>query len=116
VQGHRWAPLAATVAGASLAVGYVVVHVLPARSWLSDPLFSGGASRLSQAAALLEIAAAGALAAAGYAALRERGGLASAALAPPEGPRPLRAVARHPVVAAMVIGNAAIFGFSVAGL
>jgi hypothetical protein len=76
---HRWAPLAAAVVGGSLAAGYVLVHVLPGRGWLSDPLFSGAASPVSQTAALLEIAAATWLAVAGVAELRQRGGLASAA-------------------------------------
>jgi hypothetical protein len=76
---HRWAPLAAAVIGGSLAAGYILVHVLPAHGWLSDPLFSGGASRLSQVAALLEIATATWLAVAGAAELRHRGGLVSAA-------------------------------------
>jgi hypothetical protein len=76
---HRWAPLAAAVIGGSLAVGYLLVHLLPERGWLSDPLFSGDGEGISQAAALLEIAAATWLAVAGYLELRRRGGLASAA-------------------------------------
>ncbi|MEO7429026.1 MAG: hypothetical protein ABIY48_06545, partial [Acidimicrobiales bacterium] len=39
-QRHRLAPLAASVAGFLLALGYVVVHFLPARAWLSDSLTS----------------------------------------------------------------------------
>jgi hypothetical protein len=74
---HRWAPLAAATVGGSLAVGYLLVHVLPHRGWLSDPLFSGGAESASQAAALLEIAAATWLAIAGLVELRRRGGLTS---------------------------------------
>jgi hypothetical protein len=75
---HRWAPLAAAVIGSGLAVGYVMVHVLPGRGWLSDPLFTGGASPISQVAALLEVATAAWLAVAGYAEVRRRGGLVSA--------------------------------------
>lgn len=76
---HRWAPLAAATVGAGLAAGYVLVHLLPDRGWLSDPLFSGGASAISQVAAVLEIAAATWLSVAGFVELRQRGGLASAA-------------------------------------
>ena len=47
--------------------------------WLSDPLFSGGASTISQVAAVLEIAAATWLSVAGFVELRRRGGLARAA-------------------------------------
>ena len=81
LMGHRWAPLAAAVIGGSLAVGYLVVHLLPERGWLSDPLFSGDGEGVSQAAALLEIGAATWLAVAGFVELRRRGGLASAAAA-----------------------------------
>lgn len=107
---HRLAPLAAGVTGFSLAAGYVLVHLLPERGWLSDPLFSGGASRLSQAAALLEIAAAVTLGVVGLVVLRRRGGLASATQ--PRPVRPLAAIGREPVVVAMALGNALIFAFS----
>jgi hypothetical protein len=107
LQRHRLAPLVATVAGFSLAAGYVVAHVLPPRGWLSDSLFSGGASPLSQAAAVLEIAAALGLGTAGAVALR-RG----------ERPRtrPLADTIREPAVLAMALGNALIFAVSVATL
>jgi hypothetical protein len=106
VAGHRVAPLLATATGFGLAAGYVLVHALPARSWLSDPLFAGGAEGVSQAAALLEIAAALLLGAAGALALRQRGGLASATEPHPVEPWPR--VLAHPAVLAMTLGNLAI--------
>src|SRR3954469_14275797 len=54
---HRLAPLAAAVAGAALAAGYVVVHFTPGRGWLSDSLLSR-AHLVSIGAAGLETAAA----------------------------------------------------------
>ena len=110
--GHRLGPLAAATTGSSLAAGYVLVHLLPARSWLSDPLFDGGAELVSQLAASLEIVAAVALGAAGFAALRQRGGLASAADA--RAPAPLSTVLTHPAVLAMALGNAVIFALTIA--
>src|SRR5438309_1508961 len=44
---HRLAPLAAMVAGFSLAVGYTFVHFTPSRSWLSDSFVSGTARGIS---------------------------------------------------------------------
>jgi hypothetical protein len=110
--GHRLAPLAAATAGFSLAAGYVLVHLLPARSWLSDPLFDGGAEVVSQLAASLEIIAALALGAAGLLLLTRRGGLVSAG-SPGPGPRLVTALA-HPAVVAMTVGNAVIFVLSLA--
>ncbi len=79
-QRHRLAPLFATASGFGLAAGYLVVHFLPARSWLSDSFTSAtGVSPLSWFAASLEMVAAITLGVAGLLALRERGGLASAA-------------------------------------
>ena len=113
IQRHRVAPLFAAATGFSLAAGYVLVHLLPARSWLSDPLFSGGAELVSQLAASVEIAAALALGAAGAIALRQHGGLASAASrgAPPA---PWSKVLTHPAVLAMALGNTVIFVLSLA--
>jgi hypothetical protein len=109
---HHAAPLLAAASGAGLAVGYVVVHLLPGRGWLSDPLFDGGAS-WSQSAALLEIVAAVALAWAGWSALQARGGLASATTGPLT-ERPMTDGLLHPVVLAMAIGNAIIFVLTLA--
>jgi hypothetical protein len=111
-QRHRLAPLAAAVVGGSLAVGYVVVHFLPDRGWLSDSLTSASdASALSWTAASLEVVAALALAAAGIVALRERGGLVSAAT--PHGAElPLGSGVAHPLALAMIAGNAAILAVS----
>ena len=96
-QRHRIAPLAAAVAGTNLAAGYVLVHFLPERSWLSDS-FTGGAdvSPLSWIAALVEVAAAVTLAVTGLVVLSRRGGLASAAR-PYPGQRTLRQAALHPL-------------------
>lgn len=115
LQRHRLAPLAAAAAGFSLAAGYVLAHLLPPREWISDALFSGGASQLSQTAAILEIAAALTLGTAGVVALRRRGGLASASRNHPTA-RPLGAALKEPAVIAMAAGNAVIFAITVATL
>ena len=114
LQRNRLAALAAVSAGLGLAAGYVLVHVLPGRSWLSDPLFDGGASALSQAAALLEIAAATALGIAGLVEIRRRGGLAASASGAIEPARPLGAALAHPAVVALILGNAVIVVVSLA--
>jgi hypothetical protein len=96
-QRHRIAPLAAAVAGTNLTAGYVLVHFLPERTWLSDS-FTGGAdvSPLSWTAALIEVAAAATLAVVGTLALSRRGGLASAARPYPR-QRTLREAILHPL-------------------
>ena len=105
---HRLAPLAAVAIGASLAPAYVLVHFLPERSWLSDPLTSGiDVSPLSWIAASLEVVAAATLGAIGYVVLRRRGGLASATEDRPE-QTSLQAALRHPLAAAFVLANAVI--------
>lgn len=109
---HRVAPLAATTTGFSLAAGYVLVHLLPSRSWLSDPLFAGGAEVVSQLAASIEIVAALALGAAGLVALHRRGGLASASTGTTSGS--WSTVLTHPAVLAMALGNAVILVVSFA--
>lgn len=115
LQRHRFAPLAAAATGFSLAIGYVVAHVLGPRGWVSDPLFSGGASRLSQAAAILEIAAALTLGAVGTVVLRRRTGLAATA-SEHGAARPLASALREPAAVAMIFGNAIIFAVTVATL
>lgn len=97
-QRHRLAPLAAAVAGLTLAAGYVLVHFLPEWGPFSDPLLGeDGIDGWSITAATIEVVAALALGAAGLVALRRSGGLASAAR-----PRPEQRTARqgllHPVV------------------
>lgn len=115
LQRHRVAPLAASVTGFSLAAGYVLAHVLPPRGWVSDALFSGGASPLSQSAAILEIAAALTLGIVGTVVLRRRGGLVSAAR-DHAAARPLAAALVEPATVAMALGNAVILVVSVATL
>lgn len=112
VARHRVAPLLAATTGFGLAAGYVLVHVLPGRSWLSDPLFDGGAEALSQAAAALEIVAALALGAAGVYALRQRGGRAP--VTERRRTEPWSQVLTHPAVLAMALGNLAILVLSFA--
>lgn len=115
-QRHRLAPLGAAATGFSLALGYVVVHFLPARSWLSDSFTSGAdVSRLSWTAASLEVLAAATLGATGLVVLRRRGGLASAAR-PHADQQPLGRALTHPVVLAMIGGNAVILVVSAAQL
>jgi hypothetical protein len=94
---HRWAPLAAAVAGVNLAIGYVVVHFLPARSWFSDSFTSAAhVSRLSWAAASLEVAAALTLAIVGcVATTRSKRGVETHQ--PPRKPAPGWPGALHPI-------------------
>ncbi len=111
-QRHRRAPLAASVAGFLLALGYVVVHFLPARAWLSDSLTSAAdVSPLSWMAASLEVLASSALGVAGFTILRRRRGTRPAIRTHP-GQLSVRAALRHPVVLAMVAGNAGILAVS----
>ena len=115
-QRHRLAPLASTAIGFGLAVGYLVVHFLPARSWASDSFTSAvDVSPLSWSAASLEVAAAVVLGVAGLAVLRQRGGLASASV-PVEGQLELGRAVRHPLAVTMIAGNALILVVSFAQL
>jgi len=115
-QRHRLAPLVAGVTGVSLAVGYVVVHFLPTRSWLSDALVGvSDVSPLSLAAASLEVVAASALGVIGILVLRRRGGLASAAVPHPR-QRSLREAVTHPVALAMIFGSMVLLVISVVQL
>ena len=111
---HRLAPLAAASVGSALAAGYVLVHFTPRRSFFNDSLVSGGAELPSIVAATLEVAAALALAATGWLALRARGGLASAADAAAPAADP--AGYRSPVVVGMALANVAILAVSLASL
>ena len=116
VARHRIAPLASALVGSGLAAGYLLVHFLPARSWLSDSFTSAvNVSPLSWFAASLEVAAAVALATAGLIVLRRRGGVASAREPNPE-ERPLAEAVRHPLSLAMIVGNAIILTASIAQL
>ena len=99
-QRHRVAALVAAVAGIQLAIGYVLVHFLPDRSWLSDSL---------------EVLAASALALAGVAVLLRRGGIGSA-VAPYRGQRTVVDAVRHPLALAMALGNVAVLAISFAQL
>lgn len=105
---HRLAPLAALAVGASLAPGYVVVHFLPERSWLSDSFVSGGdVHLLSWFAATFEVAAALTLALVGGFVLHRRGGLVSAAeLWADE--RPLSDGLRHPLALVFLLASIAV--------
>ena len=115
-QRHRLAPLAFAAGGFSLAAGYVLVHFLPERGWLSDSFTSArDVSPLSWTAASLEVAAAVTLGVVGLIVVRERGGLESATRPNPE-QRSLREAVLHPIALAMIIGNAAILAISLAQL
>lgn len=115
-QRHHLAPLAAAVTGATLAVGYVVVHFLPARAWFSDSFTSASdVSALSWAAATLEVIAALSLAGASLRTLRRQGGLASAAHHRPEQIARAEAAA-HPVVMAFALSQVLILAISFAQL
>lgn len=112
LMNHHWGPLAAASVGASLTAGYLLVHLSPARSWLSDSLTAGeDIIWFSWVAVVSLVAASLFLAVAGWLSLRHRGGLASAA-------RPAhraRAVV-HPVVITMAAGNLIILAGSLATL
>jgi hypothetical protein len=108
VRRDRRAPALAALAGFGLAIGYLVVHFLPARSWLSDSFVSNPATAaLSWFAGSLEVVAALALGVAGYAALRSPAGRS-------EPPKPLGQALRHPAAAAMILGNVVVLAASFA--
>lgn len=104
---HRDAPLAATVIGFALALGYVFVHFTPERGWLSDTFVSGSPALISRVAASLEIAGALGLAFAGLAAARAR---------PVRETQGTTVVSgfRHPIVILMSAGNLTILLLAVA--
>ena len=104
--GHPAAPVVAAATGFSLALGYLGVHFTPERGWLSDSFVSGGAGGLSWTAASLETVAALALGVAGVMALRQQDGPAVRADADTLS---VADALRHPLVAAMALGNAIIF-------
>ena len=111
-QRHRLAPLAAAVTGASLAAGYVFVHFLPERQWLSDPLVGREAvDSWSVFAASFETAAAVALAVAGVAAVARLGGLDAAGRSRSQ-QRGLREGVLHPVALAFAITQAVTVALS----
>ena len=112
LMGHRLGPLAAASVGGTLTAGYLVVHLAPPRTWLSDSLTAGDdITWLSWVAVLGLVASALVLAVAGWSLFRRRGGLASTAA-------PVRPAtsALHPVTTAMVVGNLVILAGSVATL
>jgi hypothetical protein len=104
---HPKAPIAAVAAGFGLAAGYVFVHFTPQRGWLSDSLTSGHPSAFTVFAALFETTAAIGLGAAGVWRLRQNG--LAATTASGGAPVSFARTVTHPVVAAMIIGNAVIF-------
>lgn len=109
---HRLGPLAAAVIGASLSAGYMLVHLSPQRSWLSDSLAAGeDVTWFSWVAVIGLVIASLFLAAGGWSVLRRRGGLASAGRSASR-----KGSVLHPVTAAMVIGNVLILAGSVATL
>jgi hypothetical protein len=111
---HRLAPLAAVAVGGGLAVGYVVVHFLPERSWLSDSFSSGDdVAAVSWFAASLEVVAALAIAIAGALVLSRRGGLAAAAQ-PVTGEGSLLDGLRHPLAAAFALTQVVVVVLSFA--
>jgi hypothetical protein len=113
---HRWAPLAAAVAGTSLALGYLTVHFLPQRRWLSDSLTSAAdPAAMSVLAAGLEVLASAALAYVGWAGLAARGGL-ERALQPHPAELTWREGLRHPVALTMLLGNVVLLLASIAQL
>ena len=113
-QRHRIAPLAAAVAGFGLATGYVLVHFLPERQWLSDPLIAtSGIDRWSIFAASFEVAVALVLGLVGLRALRRLGGLRSAARPSPQQKSPREALL-HPITLAFALTQAVTLAVSFA--
>ena len=111
-QRHRVAPLASAVAGFSLAAGYVFVHFLPRRPWLSDNLVSGSETDAwSIAAASIEVVAAVILAIAGLGALSRLGGLGSG-VRPNEHQRTFREALLHPLALAFAASQAVTLAIS----
>ena len=111
-QRHRLAPLVAAGSGFTLAFGYLFVHMLPARPWLSDSFTSAtDVSPLSWFAASLEIAAALIIAVVGTVELHRRGGIASAKQ-PWPAQRRLAVALRHPIVITMIAGNVVLIVIS----
>ena len=113
---HRWAPLASAVAGTSLAVGYLVVHFLPQRGFLSDSLIStSNPAATSLLAAGLEVLAGAALGYVGFAGLAARGGLDT--VTDPHGAElSWREGFLHPVALTMLVGNVVLLAVSIAQL
>lgn len=99
---HRLAPRAAVVAGLGLAAGYFITHFTPQRGLLSDSLVSGGASPLSLVAATFETVSALALGIAGAMVVHDGDW---------DGDEHVSAGAAlgHPLVVALIVGNAVIF-------
>lgn len=112
LMNHRLGPLAAAAVGASLTAGYLVVHLSPQRSWLSDSLTAGeGVTWFSWAAVIGLVVASMLLSVAGWAVLRARGGLASAVQ-----PAHRAGSALHPVTTLLAVGNLVILVGSLATL
>ena len=109
VARHRFAPLVSVVGGFGLALGYLTVHFLPARAWLSDSFTShaGAVSPMSWFAASLEVVAALVVGVVGLLEIRDAGGI-EASVAPRPDQRPLREAVMHPASLAMIIGNAIV--------
>jgi hypothetical protein len=91
----------------------VFVHFTPQRSVLSDSFTGRGASWMSLLAASFEAAAALLLGLAGLSALRQRSSFGIASRARTEGLSLVDAL-RHPVVAALLLGNVVILVGSLA--
>ena len=107
---HPAAPAVAAAIGSSLFAGYLSVHFTPDRGFFSDSFLTGDAQIVSIIAALLESTTALAVGVSGALVLR-RQGFDMAATADV---RPWREALVHPLVVAMIIGNAIIFIGSVA--
>ena len=106
---HRLAPLAAIAVGFPLAIGYVIVHFTPDHGLLSDSLLSSGKA-VSIVAAGLETVGALALGAVGAWIVRRRGlaAFANGVRSEPSSRVSLGHVLRHPIVFALIAGNAVI--------
>jgi hypothetical protein len=112
---HRFAPLVAVAGGFGLALGYLIVHFLPARAWLSDSFSShtGSVGPMSWFAASLEVVAALVVGVVGLLEIRELGGV-EASVAPRADQRPWREAFMHPTALTMMAGNAIVLIISFA--
>ncbi len=112
LMNHRHAPLVAASVGSSLAAGYLLVHLAPARPWLSDSLSTGDdVTWFSWIAVAALVFAALALAVTAWSVLQTRAALQPSS---PPGPPPGRVL--HPVTTALIVGNVLILAGSVATL
>lgn len=109
---HRLAPLVSAAGGFALAAGYLSVHFLPQRGWLSDSFVSGGdVSPVSVVAALLELVAAAVVGVVGLGMVLRGDGQATA-----DAGGSWRAGLVHPIAVVFIASQVAVLAVSFAQL